>query len=649
MLEVFNKERVKVAILQNAMDMVETERLNAIATFSFSLPIDDVKNKYCQPFHFIRYNNGQLYRIMPSIYEESESGKMKYECEHVLALLIDDILLDYHVVGNLGTDTTAVIHYVLSNQRTKNWVLSSCQFSRQFEYGWENENLLSALFSIPKPFTEQYIWRYDTHNYPFKLYLDRIKDTDLPKHYIRKGHNRLQLIKQSDPKQICTRIYPKGAGEGVNQLNIKSVNGGLDYIQSPKHIVDKYGIISRVWVDRRYTNPQSLKENAQATLNELQQPFVQYQTEFIGACNVGDVVEIVGQTKSYITEINKTLGEFPQTTVKISNTPKNIADTIADLSDRQRIEMTYSQGATQIYADSIADNADSKTPIELRFYIDSSMKIINAVKCKIRLSRFRTYSESTSSGGSVQTSSNGGGTNTTTSSGGGKSTSTQGGGGGTTSAGGGTLSSTGSAGGTTVSGGMKQTSENGGNVTVPLMYPLDPKEYYTLNLDPYGTGILPKTIKFPSPQHKHKIPEHSHKLNTAHSHKIDDHFHSVTLEEHTHNTKEHNHSFDIPNHSHGFTVREHSHTLDTTHTHKITPSIHFFGGANNFWLFINGVKKQYFSGTDAEIDITNYLTENGNIPRGRWHTVGILPNDIARVEIAYQLQGFIQSRGDKTV
>lgn len=630
MLEVFNKERVKVAILQNAMDMVETERLNAIATFSFSLPIDDVKNKYCEPFHFIRYNGGQLYRIMPSSYEESETGVMKYECEHVLALLIDDILLDYHVVGNLGTDTSAVIHYVLSNQRTENWVFSSTQFSRQFEYGWENENLLSALFSIPKPFTEQYIWRYDTQNYPFKLYLDRIKDTDLPKHYIRKGYNRLQLIKQSDPKQICTRIYPKGAGEGINQLNIKSVNGGLDYIQSPKHIVDKYGIISRVWVDRRYTNPQSLKENAQATLKELQQPCVQYQTEFLGDCDVGDVVEIVGEFKSYITQITKTFGEIPQTTVKISNTPKNIADTIADLSDRQRIEMTYSQGATQIYADSIADNADSKTPIELRFYIDTSMKIINSVKCKIHLSRFRTYSESTSSGGSVQTSSNGGGT----------STSTQGGGGASTSAGGETLSSTGSAGGTTVSGGTKQTSENGGGVTVPLMYPANLNDYINVDVDPYGTGIPPATIRVVSPPHKHIIPTHKHSLNTTHSHKIDSHTHNISVPAHTHDTQAHSHAFNVPNHTH---------TLDTKHSHDIVPAICFFGGANSFWLFINGVKKQYFSGTDAEIDITNYLTENGSIPRGKWHTIGILPSDIARVEIAYQLQGFIQSRGDKTV
>ena len=55
-----------------------------------------------------------------------------------------------------------------------------------------------------------------------------------------------------DPQNIVTRLYPLGYGEGINQLNIKGVNDGVPYIQSPKEITDKYGIIERVWIEDVY-------------------------------------------------------------------------------------------------------------------------------------------------------------------------------------------------------------------------------------------------------------------------------------------------------------------------------------------------------------------------------------------------------------
>ena len=64
--------------------------------------------------------------------------------------------------------------------------------------------------------------------------------------------------KTSDPKNIVTRLYPLGYGEGVNQLNIKEVNNNKPYLQSPQEYIDKYGLINRIWIDRRYEDEQPL-------------------------------------------------------------------------------------------------------------------------------------------------------------------------------------------------------------------------------------------------------------------------------------------------------------------------------------------------------------------------------------------------------
>ena len=281
MIEVFDRTtRRRVAILENACAVSEQQRINALWHLSFSLPCNDPKNKYCQPFHYVRRGDGELYRIMPAALAVDETGCAAYQCEHVLATLIDNILFGCHVVGNLGTYTADVIRYVLNHQLVKNWVLDECDYRSQFEYGWEQESLLSALFSVATPLAGKYIWRTDTSVYPWRLSLKRLDTVGLPELYVRRRHNMTSFQKDSDPQQIVTRLYPKGYGEGVNQLGIESVNGGVPYLQSPGSITGKYGIIERAWIDRRYEDPESLKAAAQAMLDELQEPLVSYTIGF---------------------------------------------------------------------------------------------------------------------------------------------------------------------------------------------------------------------------------------------------------------------------------------------------------------------------------------------------------------------------------
>ena len=64
MIEIFDLNIRKTAILQNAYDIRETSTLNGIDTLSFSMPQEDYKNQFCVSFHYVRYNGGSLYRII---------------------------------------------------------------------------------------------------------------------------------------------------------------------------------------------------------------------------------------------------------------------------------------------------------------------------------------------------------------------------------------------------------------------------------------------------------------------------------------------------------------------------------------------------------------------------------------------------------
>lgn len=597
MLEVFDLDLRKQAILQNAFDVKEGLVINNISHLTFSLPHNDEKVKYCKPFHYVRLGDN-LYRILPNEYTFDVLPVITFECEHVIATLIDDIMYGDIVIGNIGVYTDEVIRFVLSKQTKGNWQLGVCEFARQFEYGWSSESLLSALFSIPTNFVDPYIWEFDTSSYPWTVSLKKLNTDAVPSLYVHKGKNMLSLKRRTDPTNICTRLYAHGYGEGINALTFADINGGKPYIESPPEYIDKYGLKTRLWVDRRYENKESLLQAARAMLNELQEPGYEYEVQFVevdktfyNKAELGKVVKLVTDGVEHKTYIIGVAWDYQvdrvDCTLTIANKPKDVAASVADLADRQRIEMTYAQGATQLYAQSIQANCDSSSGAVLSFHIPAEMKIVNAVKAKIKIEQFRAYSKSTSvQEQSVQTSSSGGGSTQTSSSG----------------------------------GGSTQTSSGGGGVTT----------------DTGPSGINVKYDMFDTTEaegHKHQTRQ-----VIAHQHEIEleDHTHSVTTPAHTHSTR-------IPSHTHSTTIPQHD--------HDITPGIYRFGNPNSFSIWVNGNMKATIADAGTEIDLTQYLVsgQDGKIPRGSWHTIEVRPNDLAYVSIDMFVQGFVQSRGDATV
>lgn len=625
MLEVYDKELKKIAILENAVQLSEEIRINSVGYFYFSLPYNDSKTKYCKPFHFIRYNDGDFYRIMPKTIYRNENGLNTYQCEHAIVTLIDKVLYGYHTVGGRGYYTDEVIRYVLAHQQVKHWQLDICEFNRQFEYGWEQESLLSALFSIPNCFADKHIWTYDFSAYPWKLSLKALDENAKPAAYVRNKKNLLSLEVVSDPTMLCTRLYPLGYGEGVNQLGISDINDGVPYLQSSQAIVDEYGIIERVWIDRRYEDAESLKAAAQAMLAELEEPVVQTTITLADLdkgvsgddIHLGAVIRIIDtetdtDIKTYVTGINRAYGDIPSLNITISNKSTSIAETVADLADRQRIEQAYAQGATNLYSQSLQGNADSESGLKLNFFIPAEMRIVNKVQAKIVIDQFRSYSSTTESGGGFYG---------TTESGGGYY--------GTTESGGGFY-------GTTETGVAAEWTgteiwEDGWASGSPInIYPDGGHNHGIRN----GTGLITEdedTVWFAS---------------------SGEHDHFAALRKHRHIVVDvgHDHEVEIDDHSHDVEMDDHSHDVEIEdHEHEITPGIYMFGNPSAFTLFVNGVQKAVVQDTGDDIELTEYLVEDGSIPRGVWHEIEIRPNDLAYISIDMFVQGFIQSRGDNTV
>lgn len=608
--QIFDRNMKRLAYLDNAIAVGYALETNSLWSATFTLPADDPKNQYCTALNFVEIFDGDeridLFRIIGEDLERSDGATRYYNCEHVLATLLSDVLFKYHQYGGSGVKTADVLNYILARQTRQNWKLGACDFTRYFEYNWENSTLLAALFAVPECFDKEYLWSWDTTVYPWTLSL--VIPADTLKSEVRYAKNMTTIKKTTDATSLANRVYALGYGEGVNQLTIESVNDGIPYVEDALSI-ERYGLCSTILVDSRYEIAENLKAYAEQILDGLKEPYVSYE---IGAIDLhrltgdsfskfrpGEIVRVVDtedgiNLRTRIVRVEKAdaEGDPGNVTVTIANKSQDIAGSISDLQSRALISETYAQGATNQQIYNFSDNADTTHPAKLRLYISDSVVRINKMLLNIEFEAFRAYEKAVGGGGGQTTS---------------------GGGGSTTTAGGGQTS-----GGTALRSSNVLPSETNGQAV--HNHGLAPGAHLAicdtnLNIVGYDDWV-------PSGAHTH--PEHTHSIS-AHTHNVSAHTHTVKA--HTH------------------TVKDHTHTVQD-HTHKIEFGIYEGARASSATIRVDG-KEIPTQTSYSDIDIVEYLKtdSSGKIQRNTWHTVEILPDTMSRIVAAVFMQTFCNSRG----
>lgn len=630
MIELLGKDLKPMARLENATNVAIEEVLNQPGGnfVSFDLPYNDPKFRDCYSFRFVKPHDAKgvehfdPYRIMPRTFVHNPMGIASIECEHCITTLADDLLFGYHELGGAGYDTKRVLDYVLDKQTVRNWVLGVCEFSHEFQYGWENETLLQALYSIPTCFADDYQFTFETSAYPWTVNLIKLNKEDKAKSRFRYDYNINSVRKEEDTKELCNRLYCLGYGEGINQLTIESVNGGLKYIEDTASQA-KYGIISRAFTDRSFEDEALLLARGQKLLSGYSKPRLSYALDAVDLFpisnnpmdkpRIGDVTIIEDDEleekkfKSIIVSVKRSdlFGSQPATTIEVENTKEDLEKVISEQATRLHVEESYAQGATNIGWMAKEGSADQTHPLNFRFYIPNEARRINKVILRVATVPYRIPMRGMASGGSInqsttqqpaQTSSSGGGTSTSTTSGGGLNTST-----------------------------------GQSNITS------------TLNVKNVGGSV---NFRSGSTSVTGE-PLHSHDLSSF----FFDLLNNVIMK-HEHDLQ-HTHSFYASDHSHGFTVPNHSHTIPA-HSHLVIVGDHVH--AFEYGIF-EGPKASVVTGKlggntfniplDTDINIVDYLEKDakGMIKRNATHILTLTPNGLTNIEAELTLQLFIQSRG----
>lgn len=562
---------------------------------------------------------------------------------------MDSVLFGYHERINLTTREN--IEYLLSKQRIKHWKLGQCDFVKYFQYSWENEDtILGPIYSIAKPFDEKFQWTWDDTSYPWTLNL--VKYSDEITGELRYRKNMKGIKRKVEAKDVMTRIYPLGYGEGVNQLNIKSVNNGLPYIDAPDFVRELQDGFDYIWVDRRFEDPKTLYASAKAMLLKACMPKVTYEIDAIDyelidpykieKYETGKLVRLYDEDFNISVDLrvmdrskDDVTGNPLDVKLVLENKVTDIGTIQADIEKRQKVNEVYSQGTTNIDSQPFQDNCDPDHPAIIRFQIPNDVKNVNQLILTFETLRFRAYERAIKGGGAVVASTSAGGANVS-------STSSGGGTVGSTSSGGSSVQASSSGGGT-----VKASSSGGDHVHKMFhgggIVPAEPSTIglYTAFSDPgrntsasfYAKGTGSSFYTYGSSgNHTHdiSIPNHTHSIN------IPNHTHSISIPNYTHDIS-------IPNHTHDITLPD--------HTHEIEFGIfELYETPSKVTIEVDGNKLPFDSIRGQDINLIPYLAKDdeGKLQRGRYVEIKITPNSLARINATVTGRLFIQSRSGGT-
>jgi hypothetical protein len=505
-------------------------------------------------------------------------------------------------------------------------------------YKWENENLLAALFSVPRPFVDEWHITYDTTTYPWTLNIVRA-ESDINCE-LRRRKNMQGITKSEDAANLVTRLYMLGYGEGDNQLDITRVNNMLPYIDADT--IQQWGVKESIWTDRRFEDAANMLATGKKMLEYLKNPYISYEVESIDLFKKtgqefdefreGKMVRVIDKADNIdidtrIMEVDKPDIAKADVKVTIANKDRNIAGSIASLQERSRIHETYAQGSETPNTDTIVKNAEPNFPLRHRFFIPAGVVNIQEARLRVDLDNFRANSRAVQGGGgrtettTVQaqrayTTESGG---VTTS--GPSSLNTTNDGGATTSGASSTTTTQSNPASTSGSSSLNTTESGGQTITQNSVVLV----LQNTNVNPVHTH--------PTTNHDHVIPAHSHGM--AHTHSVPGHSHGMA---HTHTIQAHTHRFTIPAHYHNITLPDHTHAIE----------FGIFQGtrADSISIKVDGNAVPTTSNLN-NIDIIPFLRRDGGgrISRNAWHTLEIIPNRMTEITASIFLNVFTNSRG----
>ena len=336
MLNVYNQLKEKVFATEEYNDANIVFEINKLQVLSFEIPKWHLK--YFELEGYIETKEQNF--VIKEIAERSD-------CYEITCFQDVEVFQIFH---KQKTYATKSVDFMLNDLLPSGWQLINKADARKRTVTGNDIDGYELIQKIVKTFEVEII--FDNKKKTLTVGNELMQDIGT---YFTKELNLQEIFLTSESHELITRIIPIGN----DNLGIESVNNGKNYIENT---TNSKKIKTLYWEDNRYTNVQSLFEDAQKKLDQLSKFKRTYETKVIDLsktlqykflqANIGDLVYLINSD-------TKTKEKFRITKLKryINETLKNeitLGNKIDDLvTDEQKLKQVFSENweKTKVFFD----------------------------------------------------------------------------------------------------------------------------------------------------------------------------------------------------------------------------------------------------------------------------------------------------------
>ncbi len=321
MLQLFNEQKQRIALLDDGSDLCIEKTLEyGDKKLSFKYPrngshVEDLKNE-----NYIRTKTDEF--VIKSVADGEELNT------YIAQLNIEELESKQYVYGYKSTEQT--IKYCLTDVfKDTGWTVGVCNITKKRTI--EKEESCTA-WELVKSCIETYRVEIDIDSINKRIDIYEKLGNDKGS-YIIEGLNLKKLSRTKTTYDFFNVIIPIGK-DGL-EINVNGKNYIENHAYTSKRIV-------RIWKDERYTNVESLIEDATAKVAESSMPVEAYSVDIIDLAKQSESYEIfdfdLGDVVALISKTNKIKAQ--QRIVKIKEYPKEPKKNSVELSTAKK---TFSQ------------------------------------------------------------------------------------------------------------------------------------------------------------------------------------------------------------------------------------------------------------------------------------------------------------------
>ena len=336
MLNVYNQLKEKVFATEEYNNANVIFEINKLQVLSFEIPKWHLK--YFELEGYIETK--EQFFVIKEIAERSD-------CYELTCFQDVEAFQTFHKQKTYATKT---VDFMLNDLLPSGWQLINKADNRKRTVTGNDIDGYELIQKIVKTFEVEII--FDNKKKTLTVGNELMQDLGT---YFTKELNLQEIFLTSESHELITRIIPIGN----DNLGIESVNNGKNYIENT---TNSKKIKTLYWEDNRYTNVQSLFEDAKKKLDQLSKFKRTYETKVIDLSqtlqykflkvNIGDMVTLINndtkiKEKFRITKLKKYLKNTLQNEITLGNKIDDLT------SDDEKLKQVFNENweKTKVFFD----------------------------------------------------------------------------------------------------------------------------------------------------------------------------------------------------------------------------------------------------------------------------------------------------------